>query len=157
MPTFSLCLRCTLENVTNLKPDPSFTWRLKLKCNNCKEVTDKFVTFSAQDQIENPTGRGTVNLLVRCKFCKRESSIDVLPKTQQNYNINDSGKFKPIIAFDCRGVTPEDWNPQGSYTCQGVESETVFKFKITDEAEWVDYDEKASLPTSILDWDSKFV
>jgi len=155
MGVILLLIKCTLENATNLRAPENTKWFMKVKCNNCNEISDKFVYVTTEEEQDNPGGRGKLNLLIKCKFCKRDNSIDVLPKKAQAYNAEDSDKYKQFAGFECRGVTPVEWQPKGKYSCEGSESGTKFKVD-TSEGDWVDYDEKASVPVGIYDIVGKF-
>ena len=77
--------------------------------------------------------RGTANLVMRCKFCKRESSarkftheltwwmFNHTGKLEfdssfpiQAYSAEQNGKFQKIAVFDCRGLELVDFAPKVS-------------------------------------------
>jgi hypothetical protein len=47
--------------------------------------------------------RGEFNLVIRCKGCKRENSVDITDK-YQSYSSANAGKFQPLAVFECRGL-----------------------------------------------------
>jgi hypothetical protein len=91
-----------------------------------------------QTQNELPGSRGTVNFVMRCKFCKRESSARKLllyrffcetATTIKNnkiilsfiefdtspikpYTIEDNGSFAHMAVIDCRGLELVDFEPR---------------------------------------------
>ena len=50
-------------------------------------------------------GRGSALMVAKCKLCSRENSIDILKETIRPYS-NDAAQFQTIVAFDCRGLEP---------------------------------------------------
>ena len=60
-------------------------------------------------------------MVAKCKLCSRENSIDILKETIKPYS-NDAAQFQTIVAFDCRGLEP-------------IEFEVRFSDSITDHFE----------------------
>ncbi|KAL8622458.1 hypothetical protein ACOMHN_034123 [Nucella lapillus] len=159
MPKIALQLKASMENVTNLKPDgEDFLWFMKLKCNNCGEETPDFITCSLTDFSPLSGGRGHASVVIKCKLCKRENSIDILKDSLAAYEIDDAScqKFKTIVKFDCRGVSPEEFSPRAGWIAEGVESNTPFEIDLT-QREWYDYDEKAGEQVSVNEVEFQFV
>jgi len=71
--------------------------------------------------------------------------------------VEDSNKFKNIIAFDCRGLMIVDFSPRNGFKCRGVESNTVFEDINLEEKEWVDYDDRQNQPVGIYEVQHQFV
>ncbi|KAJ2909010.1 hypothetical protein GGI21_002308 [Coemansia aciculifera] len=94
-------------------------------------------------------GRDKANLVIRCHFCKRESSLDIVDGPFP-YKAESSGSLATVLILDCRGAEPTNFEPRGAWRATGAESTTVFdEVDITDKDGWVDYDDKAELPVSI--------
>jgi hypothetical protein len=70
---------------------------------------------------------------------------------------DDSGAYKTIVAFDCRGLEPTDFDPRSGFTAEGVDSNTPFPDIDLGTKEWTEYDEKAGLPVSIFEVEHQFV
>ncbi|XP_059840319.1 CXXC motif containing zinc binding protein isoform X3 [Hemitrygon akajei] len=102
-------------------------------------------------------GRGSANMIQKCKLCSRENSIDILKDTINPYNAEDSEKFKTIVQFECRGLEPVDFQPQAGFTAEGTESRTQFDEINLLEKDWNDYDEKIQESVGIYDVTHKFV
>ncbi|XP_067678963.1 UPF0587 protein v1g245604-like [Haliotis asinina] len=158
MVKISLQLSAQLENVTNLKAvDEDFRWYLKLRCLNCGEETADFVYLTLTDSSPLTGGRGSASVVLRCKLCKRENSIDILKDTLSSYTAADAGKFKSVVTFDCRGVEPTDFSPRVGWNVEGEETSTVFSDIDLGDKEWYDYDEKGQTSVSITELQHKFV
>ncbi|CAF0713683.1 unnamed protein product [Brachionus calyciflorus] len=152
-----LQIKCNLENLTNLHPEPEdFRWYLKLKCQSCGEVSPNFQYLTQEESSELKGNRSYANLVSKCKLCHRENSINILPETLKSYNADDSENFKTIIVFDCRGYLPVEFEFLGGWLAQGEESGTKFEVDLK-EKEWADYDEKSKSSVGIYELEHQFV
>ncbi|XP_024963108.1 UPF0587 protein C1orf123 homolog [Cynara cardunculus var. scolymus] len=117
MVNYMLYISGELENLTNFQPrgsvdDPDFTYYFKFKCENCGEVTEKETCVSLNGTLPLPK-KGTTNLIQKCKFCKREGTVTMIPGRGSPLT-NDSselGKYALLMVFDCRGFEPLDFVP----------------------------------------------
>lgn len=79
MVKIALQVKATLENIEKLYTNhPHYQWFLKLKCGNCGEVSQKFHDLTEADKVPQKHNRSETNLLIKCKMCSRENSIDVI-------------------------------------------------------------------------------
>jgi hypothetical protein len=69
-------------------------------------------------QEEVSGGRGTANVVGKCKGCRKDYSVSVLNDKLATYDVQDSGKFKTIVAFECRGVELAAYKPSGNWQCE---------------------------------------
>lgn len=153
-----LQISAQLENVGEFKASgDDFRWYLKLCCSSCGEETSDYVYCSLSESSPVKGGRGQASLVIKCKLCSRENSIDIIKDSIRSYTEEDSGKFKTIIAFDCRGVSPIDFSPRVGWEAVGLESSTLFADIDLNEKEWYDFDEKAGESVSITELEHKFV
>ncbi|OPL20572.1 hypothetical protein AM593_10481, partial [Mytilus galloprovincialis] len=102
-------------------------------------------------------GRGHASLVIKCKLCSRENSIDILKDTIKPYTADDSGHLKTMVVFDCRGVEPIEFSPRVGFVAEGAESGTNFPEVELTEGEWFDYDEKASVSVAVGELGHKFI
>jgi len=152
-----LQISAQFENIESFKASgDDFRWYLKLSCSNCGEETSEFVYCSLCETSPLSGGRGQASLVIKCKLCKRENSIDIVSDSLKPYD-DDTGKFKTIIVFDCRGVQPVDFSPRIGWEAKGLESGSVFSDIDFSEEEWFDYDEKSGESVSITEIKHKFV
>ena len=96
-------------------------------------------------------------MVIKCKLCSRENSIDILKDTIKPYTEDDSGHFKTVVVFDCRGVEPVDFSPRVGYVAEGSESGAKFSEVELTEGEWYDYDEKSAVSVAVHDLGHKFI
>jgi len=153
-----LRIKATLENVTNLHPeDEEFRWYLKVKCSSCNEQSEKWIYICQTESVEVKGGRGTANLVVKCKLCSREGNMDIIADSVTSYNDTDDGKFKTVVKFDCRGMEPSDFSPRNGWIVDGLESGTKFPDIDLTEKEWADYDEKEATTVGIYELEHEFI
>ncbi|EFX81886.1 hypothetical protein DAPPUDRAFT_210830 [Daphnia pulex] len=157
MVKIGLKVRARLDNVTNLRSDgEDFRWYLKVKCGSCNEVSDKWIYITQSESNDVKGGRGTANLVFKCKLCYRENNMDIIPESRTSYNDEDQGKFKTIVKFDCRGMEPTDFSPRNGWLVEGLESGTKFSDVDLSDKEWVEYDEKAKNEVGIYEIEHQF-
>lgn len=73
------------------------------------------------------------------------------------YLITSPPKQQTILEFECRGCEFVDFNPDGDWLVDGVDSGTKFSSIDLTEGEWFEYDEKAGQEVTIKDlkWEIK--
>jgi len=154
-----LSIKADLENVTDLIPaSESFEYFFQVKCNSCNETHPKFVSLNRLEERDVTGGKGsTAHFVWKCGLCKRESSAKFeAASPPQPYSAESNGNFAPLVTIDCRGLEFTGFDPRGTWKCLGAESRTVFNEVELGEGEWVDYDEKAALPVSVMNFGSKW-
>lgn len=70
------------------------------------------------------------NMVIRCKMCSRENTIDIVEDSVANYTEDDTGKFKSIVTFDCRGIEPTDFDPREGFVVKASENGNLESTKI---------------------------
>jgi len=158
MVKIALQISAQLENVTDLKAvGDNFRWYLKLKCSHCNEETPDFVYLSLLDRQPLKGGRGSASLVLKCKLCAREHSIDIISDSLRQYTADDVPLYKTIVVFDCRGVEPTAFEPRMGWEVRSAESSTVFSNIDLTSLDWADYDEKSQQSVGIYELASKFI
>ncbi|KAJ2353899.1 hypothetical protein IWW50_001259 [Coemansia erecta] len=159
MTVFDLQLKADLENVTNLLPkedienDQAYNWFIKYECGSCHEATENLVTICRNEFSPISGSRGEANLVMSCKFCKREHSASISGPPQA---YTKSGEYATITQIECRGMDPVAFEPRGEWTASGSESDARFTFSL-DENEWYDYDDDAGETVSVSNIEAQFV
>ncbi|KAJ2723793.1 hypothetical protein GGI07_002412 [Coemansia sp. Benny D115] len=150
MVKLALQLKAELNNVTDLVPaDAEHNWFFKIQCNSCNEIGENAVSISASDNAQISGSRGEANLVMRCKFCKREGSASIVSGPQP-YTQDDSMQEKKILVLECRGIEPVQFEPRDGWVAKGAESSTRFEVDLS-ENEWYEYDEEAAVDVSITE------
>ena len=103
MPLYALTVRGELEGVTRVAPSADFTWRIKLRCNACREDAPAVSVFTAADAAEIPGSRGTAHLVQKCKACSEVWTVDVTPTKGSELNPDTAGGVE-IAVFEARGA-----------------------------------------------------
>ncbi|KAL7285112.1 hypothetical protein ACG7TL_000204 [Trametes sanguinea] len=154
-----LSIKADLENVTDLEPaSDNFEYFFKVKCTSCNEEHPKMVSVNRVEEREVTSGKGsTAHFVWRCGLCKRESSAKFDPSEKpKSYSADANGQLAPFLTIDCRGLEFVGFDPRGIWKCVGVDSGTVFPEVDLEEGEWVDYDEKASVPVGVSNFESQW-
>ncbi|CAH8864215.1 unnamed protein product [Trichobilharzia szidati] len=151
-------INCELTNITSLTPSgDDFRWYFKAKCGSCGEVTNDYVYLCSLERTPLHDSRGDANLVIRCKFCSRVSNADLVPGSIASYQCEDSGQFKTIAKFDCRGLEFIEFSPRVGWSASGVNSDTVFNdISLADES-WFEYDEEGKCEVSITNIQTKII
>ncbi|KAI3812492.1 hypothetical protein L1987_17202 [Smallanthus sonchifolius] len=156
-----LYITAELENLTNFQPkagvdDPNFTYYFKLKCENCGEVTDKETCVSLSETLPLAK-KGTTNLIQKCKFCKREGTVTMIPGrgSSLTHDYSETGKYAPLMIFDCRGFEPLDFAFSSGWKAESPEG-TKFEDINLDGGEFAEYDEKGECGVMISNVRSMF-
>ncbi|KAK9462272.1 uncharacterized protein V1516DRAFT_674184 [Lipomyces oligophaga] len=157
----SLVLKAELTGVTNLEPIDEagnpYIYSFEIQCTSCREKHDKYVEVTAWETHEISGSRGEANFVWKCKMCRREGSASFVRQKPNSYDEEDSGKWKPIVEFEVRGLEFTAFKVEGPWRCKSAVNNTVFDELDLQEDEWFDYDEKASTEVSITEiaWDLK--
>lgn len=73
------------------------------------------------------------------------------------YTSEDSGKFKTIVAFDCRGIEPEEFTPRDGWIVKSSENGPTFDDIDLSEDDWVEYDQKNQNSIGVYEFKSQFI
>ncbi|KAL8101608.1 hypothetical protein AgCh_033493 [Apium graveolens] len=153
MVNYRLMITAELENLTKLQPDggcdnPSFSYYFKMKCGNCGELTKKETYVSLNEVV--PMGKGTANLVQKCKFCGREGNVTMISGkgSALTQELSESGKYAPVMQFDCRGYEPVEFVFGTGWEAESIAG-TKFKDIDLSEGEFSEYDEKGECPVMI--------
>ncbi len=170
MVKIALQISANLENLTDLRPDDadSFKWFVKFKCSSCGEVPDHWQHVCLVDRHEVKGGRGHANAVIKCKLCGRENSCDIYRDSLDSYNYGDNDRFKSVVAFDCRGMEPVEFDPRDGWAAKGFivdeedEEENKESGKVFDEVdlsskEWADYDDVSGESVYLSDVKYQFI
>jgi len=73
------------------------------------------------------------------------------------YTADDTGSFKTIVVFDCRGVEPVEFSPRTGWKVQSAENGQTFEDVDLSEDDWVEYDQKNKSSVGVYEFASKFI
>ncbi|SCU92205.1 LADA_0F15104g1_1 [Lachancea dasiensis] len=148
-------------------------YALQLRCIDCREVNDSKVTVNRMEKYEMSSGKGEASLVMKCKFCGNDCSVNLEKYEEKLYNLDleENGdvinkqllqrKKKGIkkvedsravaLELDCRGcdVFAVDFSNL-TFNVEMV-SGNVLEASFGDENEWYDYDDKAGEEVSVTD------
>lgn len=156
-----LMISADLENLTNLQPqggcdDPNFSYFFKLKCG-CGELSQKETCVSLAETLPTQGGKGTTNLIQKCKFCGREGTVTMIPGRGKplTQEAAQSGGFSPLMLFDCRGYEPVDFVFGVGWKVESLAG-TQYEDIDLSGGDYAEYDEKGECPVMISNLRFKF-
>eukprot|EP00005_Dracoamoeba_jomungandri_P005256 CAMPEP_0174251410 /NCGR_PEP_ID=MMETSP0439-20130205/1241_1 /TAXON_ID=0 /ORGANISM="Stereomyxa ramosa, Strain Chinc5" /LENGTH=157 /DNA_ID=CAMNT_0015331713 /DNA_START=24 /DNA_END=497 /DNA_ORIENTATION=- len=150
MPVYALQIKCELENLTNLRTDDEMRWYLNVKFAS-GETSDKPVYVNINEETQHH--RAVVNLLVKDKFSGRDATISIVRGSVESYNAGDSGSWKTIIKFDCRGLEPIEFVAGMGFYADHHASGTTFELDLSDD--FAEFDDQADEPVGVYNFESK--
>eukprot|EP00656_Telonema_subtile_P008792 TRINITY_DN1410_c0_g1_i3.p1 TRINITY_DN1410_c0_g1~~TRINITY_DN1410_c0_g1_i3.p1 ORF type:complete len:122 (+),score=36.64 TRINITY_DN1410_c0_g1_i3:167-532(+) len=110
---------------------------------------------SEEEELEG--GKSSCNFHLKWEGAKKAAYCSFAnPKClKSQYTAEDSGTWVPIAAWDCRGLEPVKWHPQGNFTAEGTTGCEFEDINLGDEDGFADYDEDADMPVSIMELEWK--
>merc|ERR1712060_398048 len=141
-----LCIKADLNGVKSIKVAgaDSHTWAFQVKNSTSDET--KGCEVCCTDEVELVGSKGTANYACRFDGQVKQANLCVIPTLKgiikAEYTAEDSGKFVPIVGFECRGLEPVGWEPRGGYVVT-TEGGTTFENVSLDEKEWYEYCERS--------------
>ncbi|XP_070493364.1 UPF0587 protein GA18326 isoform X2 [Chironomus tepperi] len=158
MVFISLQISCMFENIEEIKTGYNYSYFLKLRCNNCGESDDVWHDICEEERThQNTRNAKGFNMLIKCKMCSRENTIDIVEDSNDIYLEDDTGKFKPIVTFDCRGIEPIDFDPREGFVVKSSNNGNTFVNVEIENGDWCDFDEKNGNSVAISEFKSNFV
>ncbi|KAL7029946.1 hypothetical protein ACKWTF_006438 [Chironomus riparius] len=158
MVFISLQISCQFENIEEIKTDSSYSYFLKLRCNNCGESDDIWHDICEEERTQHDTRNAKgYNMIIKCKMCSRENTIDIVEDSKKSYAEDDTGKLKSIVTFDCRGIEPIDFDPREGFIVKSSDNGTTFENAEIENGDWCDFDEKNGKSVAISEFKSNFV
>ncbi|GMN35949.1 hypothetical protein TIFTF001_005648 [Ficus carica] len=155
MVNYLLQIAADLENLTDLQPqggcdDPNFSFLFKVKCGRCGEVSKKETCVVLNDSVPLPVGKGTTHLIQKCKFCGRDGTITMVPGRGRplTQETSESGKFSPLMLFDCRGYEPVSYVFADGWKAVSLKGTTFDGIDLSG-GDFAEYDEKGEFPVMV--------
>jgi len=154
------------ENIKELfpDPDPATRWYIRLKCTSCGEVqgqtqTDHWVYLN-QEEFSTQNGQ-KANFVNKCKTCKREMTISIVPKTLGScvFEEEKPNDYQAVVQFEARGAELLEYDFRAGWNAKALNSRQEFtglEFSPPD-CDWVDYDSTANEPVGLFQLKSRFV
>lgn len=147
MPKFLIEIKAELANISEFSIISDYDWKFKIECSKCHE-RDGPVNFKASEDVEHTNSRGSSQLVMKCKFCKSEGYLDIIPKSVTSYTAQDSDQWKQFVIVEGRGWEPVEIIFDEGFKALGTTG-TVFEEVILDE-DWADYDEAIKESVEIM-------
>jgi|SaaInlStandDraft_5_1057022.scaffolds.fasta_scaffold32173_2 hypothetical protein len=95
--------------------------------------------------------RGSAHLVMKCKFCSRESSIEIVRGKERPFTADDEQSYVPFLTMDCRGMEPIEFEaPNTGFLAKSVKG-TVFSEVDLSEGDWTDFDEAGNMSVGLYE------
>lgn len=154
--TFLLYVKADLENVESLAPAPGAHFCLDVQESAGSERRGG-VYVHAGEKHELAGSRGEAHFVMKFdKASKHEAYLNVLDVKGVTRPVTaaDSGKWVPVVAFECRGLEPVAYHPEEEWLATGAGGQRFEGVNLSDD--WADYDEKLGDSVSVMAFESKF-
>ncbi|GBF90293.1 hypothetical protein Rsub_02399 [Raphidocelis subcapitata] len=156
MPTFLLMVKAELEGVASLAPAKGAHFCIDVRESaGSEERAGVYVT--AADTHDLAGSKGSANFVMKFdKASKHEAYLNVLEikGVTREITADDSGKFVPVIAFECRGLEPIAYHPEDEWLAKGAGGVAFDPVDLRDD--WADFDEKAGEAVSVMGLEARF-
>jgi hypothetical protein len=157
MTIFALRIKADLENIETMSPLANNLWKLDIVSPD--GVDQRLgITVSNSDVEKLEGSKGEANFIMKWKGSNSQSYIKIvdLKKTDSNYSSNDSGNWKLIIGFECRGLEPTKWIPGIDFNIL-TSSGKIFENVDLTEKDWAEYDEENDLSITVTNLEYEIV
>ncbi|CAH0381565.1 unnamed protein product [Bemisia tabaci] len=155
MVKFNLMVKADLEQISEVYPNDNFDWVVKVKCTGCNTDSEKWHDINEKNEITSDSkNKGTFHFSFKCKFCSRVGYLAISHEGAKKLTAEEKN-FVPLIAFDCRGLEPIDFQPAVGWVAVSDEG-TKFQDVSLADGEWCDYDEALGSPVGIYNIEHKF-
>lgn len=168
------------ENIKRVFPQDSqgsaAEYTFDLVCTSCREKHDVPVAINRFEKHQLPGSKGDASFIMKCRFCGKESSVDLSKFEDALYNGNedDSEIFEKmkkqrkkhdlknlngqcaLLSMDCRGCEITSFYPDNLTFAAELTSGRTLEFKLED-GEWYDYDDYSGEEVSLTEFDYKII
>jgi len=151
MPVQKIAISCQMENLEKIYAEEDLEYRIKIECSKCHEKVAAWQSVGSSEQLEIPGSRGEANFIYRCKMCKAVNTLNIVKDSRKPYLSSYVPMMKPIIAFECRGMTIIDFEFGEGWKVVSSESGRVFEAAL--DGDFYNYDEIANCPVEVSELD----
>ncbi|ETV96767.1 hypothetical protein H310_10075 [Aphanomyces invadans] len=158
MVLFVLYVKADLDAIDLWEFPVNHRWCLDIKEPTSEEKREG-VWVCDDELVDVPGGRGEAHFLMKWPGAKKESQLTIIrdvKKLTRPITGADSGEFVPVVGFDCRGLEPVAWYPEGGYTLTSAGGTAVFR-DVNLAEDWSEYDEDGEQAVGIYSIEHKFV
>ena len=154
MPTIGVHVKADLENVS-LSMTPEFLFRVVFRCDTCNEVSAKAQPFGWSADEPIPEGKGTAQIVAKCKGCKGAYYASVVSDPSLAvYPIEASGVWKQIALIEWRGACrPDSIEPGSGWTATDPSGAAYKDLNMAED--FAEFDEVSSASVSVMDFKIK--
>ena len=170
MVVFMLFMKAELENISSIQLQKDQNLRLSVKNPLSDYESRDNIIVNPTDFVEQADNSREPdhNFALTWEGSKKKSTLTALTAEQiktlfkkkkgallpkESYSAEDSGKFVPLLAVECRGLEPSAFFPMGEEFTATSEGGYEFDAEAVDfsEGDWTEYDADNDLPVSVSD------
>ncbi|EER13986.1 conserved hypothetical protein [Perkinsus marinus ATCC 50983] len=148
-------MNAKLDGLSQISASPSHDWCIDVAGTNTDEVRERVILNCMREE-QMSGSRGMTNLVLHFKEVKKEATVTQTAvkrmRIEAKYTAENSGKWVPIIAFECRGCEITKWHPERGYQGRSVGGTLFNDIDLSDD--WCEYDadNEASVGVYDLQW-----
>eukprot|EP00835_Amoeboradix_gromovi_P006823 NODE_902_length_3237_cov_0.930848.p2 type:complete len:150 gc:universal NODE_902_length_3237_cov_0.930848:425-874(+) len=117
----TLVIHCEIEHVKEIKADPEMILPIKLKCIQCHEDYPNLITLDPEERYPVKNSRGEANVVLSCKFCKKDANLDLLELKEYKAVDSESGEIEfEFAVIECRGCEITKFEPVGPFIINNI-------------------------------------
>lgn len=170
------------DNIKRIYPqdteDAMAEYIFDIVCTNCREQHSSSVAINRFEKHQVSGSKGEASFLIKCKFCGKESSINLSKFEDYLHNttntdpeiLNDIKKQRKkrglksttlknalLLELDCRGCEITHFYSGNLTLMVELTSGKKMQFQFEDENEWYDYDDDAAEEVFVTDFSSEIL
>eukprot|EP00834_Sanchytrium_tribonematis_P004084 NODE_183_length_13752_cov_1.079103.p9 type:complete len:149 gc:universal NODE_183_length_13752_cov_1.079103:5470-5024(-) len=120
----TLQIHCEVENITKIEASSDMVYPIRLKCTQCREEYANLITVDPNERYSAQNSRSDANVVIHCKFCKKDGKIDVLEALVYQVDEPENGEITFDFAiFEVRGVEIIGYEPCAPFLVNNIEAD----------------------------------
>ena len=120
----TLLIHAEIEHVTHIIAESNMFLPLRLKCTQCREIYPNLIMLDPNEKYQIKSSRGEANVVLSCKFCKKDANIDLIELREYKIDEPVQGEISFEFAIiECRGAEITEFEPMGPFIINGIEAD----------------------------------
>ncbi|GKT32738.1 CXXC motif containing zinc binding protein, eukaryotic like protein [Aduncisulcus paluster] len=141
-----------MEGITSIKPF-SHIVNTQIKCTSCGHVHDG-ICIDYHTAIESKRGRGTFNLVMKCKDCKRDMTAVLMNLPSIEYTEENGSDFAKLVGIKTTGCEITGFVLE-KFTGISEGGAPIDEIIIDEDGSFADYIDATDETVSIMEYDTK--
>merc|ERR1712195_111713 len=123
MPIIALFVKASVDGLAKWAPLEDHHWCVDLKNTLGEEFRQEVMLSKPEEEEELEGSKGTCDFQLKWEGSKKASYLNFVEGNKDikgEYTEDDSDTWVPLVAWDCKGLEPVVWHPQGNFTAEGT-------------------------------------